>query len=307
MAGRPNFFIVGAPKCGTTALSFYLGQHPNVFFCSPKEPYYFATDFPRHRIATNLTDYLALFSNVTERHLAIGEGSAGYMYSADAIPRIIEFNETAKLIVMLRNPIDIAHSMHSQALFDADEDVEDFQTAWELQRDREHGRNVPRHCRNPKVVQYKKLASLGEQLERLLKVVPIRQVKVITLDELTAKPKCVYDGVCEFIGIPSDGRTEFSPANESKRNRSRLLGRIVGRAPQQLVWGAQAVKRMLGIERLGLIDAIQRVNVVKHRRPPLSPDFRAHLADEFRDDVARLSAVLQRDFTAWLQCERKAA
>ena len=152
MSGIPNFFIVGAPKRGTTSLSIYLGQHPNVFFCSPKEPYYFASDFPRHRVADNLTDYLSLFSAATAEHLAIGEGSAAYMYSTDAIPRIIEFNRHAKLIVMLRNPIDIAHAMHSQALFDADEDEEDFRTAWNLQSERELGRKVPRTCRNVMVV-----------------------------------------------------------------------------------------------------------------------------------------------------------
>ncbi|MEK6257022.1 MAG: sulfotransferase [Planctomycetota bacterium] len=307
MPGRPNFFIVGAPKSGTTSLSVYLGQHPNVFFCSPKEPYYFASDFPRHRVADNLTDYLSLFSAATAEHQAIGEGSVGYMYSADAIPRIMEFNRRAKLIVMLRSPIDIAHAMHSQALFDADEDVEDFRTAWNLQSEREHGRKVPQNCRNVKVVLYKKLASIGEQLERLYKLVPRQQVSVVALDDFIASPQTVYENLCEFLEIPPDGRTEFVPVNESKRNRFRSLGRFAGRPPQYLVRGAQFVKKMLGIERLGIIDAIQRLNVVKCRRPALTPDFHAQLADEFRDDVAKLSAVLQRDFSAWVRVRSRAA
>ena len=307
MIRQPNFFIVGAPKCGTTSLSKYLGQHPNVFFCSPKEPYYFATDFHRHHYVDNLADYLALFSTASSEQLAIGEGSAGYMYSTDAIPRIMEFNDQAKLIVMLRNPIEIAHAMHSQAVFDTVEDVEDFQTAWELQSEREHGRNVPPGCHNVKVLLYKKLASVGEQLERLYKVVPHRQVKVITLDEFIATPRPIYDGVCEFLGIPSDGRTEFIPFNESKRNRFRVLGELVSRPPRSLLWGAQVIKRVFGIRRLGVVDAIRSVNVVKRRRTPLAPDFRSQLAEEFCDDVARLSAVMQRDFSAWVRIENRAA
>ena len=58
---RPNFFIVGAPKCGTTALSEYLREHPNAFLCQPKEPHYFATDFPTHRYVTKEEAYLKLF------------------------------------------------------------------------------------------------------------------------------------------------------------------------------------------------------------------------------------------------------
>ena len=297
---RPNFFIVGAPKCGTTALSVYLGQHPQVFFCSPKEPYFFATDFPRHRVAENLDDYLALFARATPEHRAIGEGSAGYLYSETAVPRILEFDSQARLIVLLRNPIDLAYSMHGQACFDGDEDEHDFPTAWNLQSERECGHQIPGTCRQVKLLLYKKLASLGEQVARLFQVVPRQQVKVIALPELIATPRQVYDDVCEFLEIPSDGRTDFTPVNEAKRHRFRALGRFARQPPQLLLRGMSTVKRALRIQRLGLID---RFLVVKRRRPALTADFRARLTDEFREDVAKLSDVLQRDFRSWLRVD----
>jgi hypothetical protein len=307
---EPNFFIVGAPKCGTTSLSSYLREHPKVFFCSPKEPYYFATDFPIHRSvnnAVNLEQYLDLFAGATTEHLAIGEGSAGYLYSADAIPRIMAFNTNAKLIVMLRNPIDIAHAMHSQALFDGDEDEQDFETAWHLQAERERGEKLPRCCRNPKVVLYKRLASVGEQLERLYRHASKQQVHVVMLDDLIRTPQTVYERVCEHLSIPPDGRTEFAAKNESKRHRFGLLGHIVRQPPRFMVRGARSVKRLFGIQRLGLAEAIERVNVVKWHRPAMSSEFRRLMADEFREDVGKLSAILQTDLSNWLHCERKAA
>ena len=75
MTARPNFFIVGAPKCGTTALSHYLRQHPRIFFSLPKEPHYFATDLPRYRMVTHEPAYLEYFRGAGPQHTAVGEGS----------------------------------------------------------------------------------------------------------------------------------------------------------------------------------------------------------------------------------------
>jgi len=71
---KPNFFIIGAPKCGTTSLATYLGMHPNVFMCSPKEPHYFSTDI-NWQLVKNKNDYLKLFAKATNDNFAIGEGS----------------------------------------------------------------------------------------------------------------------------------------------------------------------------------------------------------------------------------------
>ena len=74
MATRPNFFIVGAPKCGTTALYEYLRPHPNVFMSPVKEPHFFATDLGEYPFVRTWEEYTALFQESTDRHLAIGGG-----------------------------------------------------------------------------------------------------------------------------------------------------------------------------------------------------------------------------------------
>ena len=107
----PNFFIVGAPKCGTTALCEYLKYHPNVFMSTPKEPHYFAEDFERYRHVKTEDKYLALFGDCNDRHLMIGEASVFYLRSTRAVSLIRDFNPDAKIIVMLRNPVDMVYSL----------------------------------------------------------------------------------------------------------------------------------------------------------------------------------------------------
>ena len=125
----PNFFLAGAPKCGTTSLSEYLRAHPNVFMCCPKEPFYFDDDLTRIHAVGSFDDYLALFRNCGEEHLAVGEASTCYLFSRNAMKRIHAFNDEAKIIVMFRNPADFLPSLHAELLFNFNEDQEDFTEA----------------------------------------------------------------------------------------------------------------------------------------------------------------------------------
>jgi len=85
---KPNFFILGAPKCGTTSLAMWLSEHPNIFMCPIKEPHYFNTD-GLQRIKT-LEQYESLFTDAKPEHVAVGEASTHYLYSKEAVPRILE-------------------------------------------------------------------------------------------------------------------------------------------------------------------------------------------------------------------------
>jgi len=193
---KPNFFIVGAPKCGTTALSEYLKSHPQAFFSDIKEPNYFNTDFSEsfrtqnaRRFLRNEGDYLTLFRQATEQHRAIGEGTVWYLYSQEAIKNIQTFNPNSKIIVMLRNPIDLAYSLYRQQVYSFHEKVDDFETAWRLQERRERGESIPRNCLEPKVLLYQKICMLGSQLNRLYKVFPKDQVATIFFEDFKNKPK----------------------------------------------------------------------------------------------------------------------
>src|SRR5690348_5699052 len=140
MAGTrfPNLFIVGAPKCGTTALSHYLAGHPQIFMTESvgiKEPYYFNWEIKLSHHNWRIRDesaYLHLFDKADPNARYWGEASPGYLFSREAIPRILEKRRDTCIIVMLRNPIELAHSLHNEHWKSFGE-IQDFETAWRLQ------------------------------------------------------------------------------------------------------------------------------------------------------------------------------
>jgi hypothetical protein len=300
VAVRPNFFIVGAPKCGTTALYEYLRPHPNVFMPKVKEPHFFAKDLGTYPLIKTLDEYTALFGDSTDRHLRVGEASVYYLRSSTAIRNIYEFNPDAKLIAMFRNPVDMVHSFYSQLVYVAQENVDDFETAWRLQERRAQGLDLPPRSRGAFLLQYADMGRFGTQAQRLLSIFPPAQVKVILYDDFAASPRKVYDEVIGFLDVPHDNPTAFPRINENKRARVAWLRNLMVTPPPVLRETYRSLKQTVGAKRLdaikqGVLDRI----TVKERRPPLSPQFRAELVETFREEVALLSRLLKRDLSHW--------
>ncbi len=128
MSRIPNLFIVGAPKCGTTALWSYLGSHPDIFSAG-KEYHYFGSDLVyRNQSRLDRESYLAYFSQADQERYLL-DASVGYLVSERAAVEIASFSPDCRIIAILRDPIDMMHSLHSELLFQGDEDVADFGTA----------------------------------------------------------------------------------------------------------------------------------------------------------------------------------
>ncbi|WP_397543189.1 sulfotransferase [Roseovarius salis] len=296
---KPNFFIVGAPKSGTTAMAQYLDEHDNVFVCKPKEPCFFCTDFPGQRLATSEEDYAALFTPAGAQHRAIGDGSVWYLYSKEAIGNIHRYDAGARIIVMLRNPVSQVYSMH-QELYHRRYEVEpDFVKAWALQPTRRQGLQIPRYCREPRFLQYADIALYSGQIERLLDTFPRDQVRIVIFDDFKRDTGKVYRDLLEFLGVPDDGRDSFQPALQSRRHRFRALGTFLINQPPWLIRSRNAVKKAFGIERFGVGEFVMRHNTVAEKRKPLPDGFVSELKGFFRSDVDRLSDLLGRDLSHW--------
>ncbi len=296
---RPNFFIAGAPKCGTTALSEYLRANPQVFVSDPKEPHYFASDFDRLRVVDTERAYEKLFDDASPQHRAIGEASTGYLYSAVALERIKAYAPGARLIAMLRNPVDLAYSWHSQRLYATDETVEDFETAWRLQDERRRGESIPAQCRHVEFLYYRDVALLGAQVARMGALFPAEQIHTVLFDDLEASPRQVYVDTLRFLGVDDDGRDTFPRINEARAHRHPLIGRLTQNPPAPIRAAVRTAKRVLGIGRLGLLDPLRKWNAAPKTRAPLSAEFREELREAFRDDIEQLEAVIGRDLSAW--------
>lgn len=297
----PNFFIIGAPKSGTTALSEYLRGHKNIYISTPKEIHYFSTDFPNYRIVDNEVNYLELFSNTTKEHLAIGEASVFYLYSSTAIYNLNEFDKHCKIIVMFRNPIELAYSMHSQLVYSRDESEVDFYKAWHLIELRKIGKNIPENCREPKLLYYDELAKLGGQLKKVLNVIPRERIMIIFFEDFIRDTKGVYKEVLNFLDVPDDNRSNFPRINTNKYHKLPWLGTLTQRPPEKIVNVVLNIKKLLGIEKLGILRRLRGVNLRQVKRKELSEDFKNKLKNCFRDDIATLSELTGRNLDHWLE------
>jgi hypothetical protein len=297
----PSFFIVGAPRCGTTTLSSALKDHPLISFSKPKETQFFLlapADMPDAELRAT---YLNLHHRqLSPEHRALGDGSVSYLYAPDAIRRALRFDPRARFIASVRNPIDLVPSHHARMLYTLEEDVPDLAEAWALQASRAAGQNIPPRCRDARVLQYGAFGRLGEHIERLFDMAGRERCLVIVYDDLARDLGAVYRQVLEFVGVPDDGRTKFSRKAENRGFKSPFLQQFVMNPP---AWTLRLIQFSNGtmIRRLKRVRRrLEEVNTFPRARPPLSSEMRQTLRDYFAEDVRRLSALLSRDLSHWL-------
>lgn len=312
MAQRiPNLFIVGAPKCGTSAFAEdYLNTHPNVFMSQLKEPHFFNTDHPDYRVIREWPDYLNLFSDARPEHQWVGEASVWYLYSQEAIRAIYAMNPKARLLVFLRNPVEMAHSLHSQLVHAAEENELNFEKAWDLQPQRRLGRHLPHTCTAPDHLQYRDACSLGSQLSRLYSVFPKEQVKLVFLEDMKANARQAYLDVLNFLELPDDGRNDFPIVNANKHRRFYWLAERLKKPTPMMrkIW--RIGKRLLGRHEDIAHKMLKKVGELNTRVAPrthLSTATRAMLEVEFAEDIALLEQLSGRDLGHWIPGIRKPA
>lgn len=288
----PNFFILGAPKCGTTSLAAWLAGHGEIYIPPVKEPHFFNTDDARAGCTS--AEYAAMFAAANPRHRAVGEASVWYLSSSVAVRNILDREPQARFIVMVRNPVEMAVALHMEMLLAGHETVRDFRAAWDLQEERRAGRHLPLMNWATRRFLYGDVCRLGAQVQHLLAVVPRERVLVVVLDDLVADARAEYLRVLRFLGVEDDGRTAFPIHNRARIPR----WRGVARAAHLML----EVKNRLGVNfGLKLWDAIAAANRVDGARPPLDADTSALLRAHFADDVRLLGSMLDRDLGHWLQ------
>ena len=216
---KPNFFILGAPKCGTTSIADWLREHPQVFMSDPKEPHFFNTD-SKHSAVFNLSQYERIFSSANDDQIAIGEASVWYLISDEAVENIINYQPDAKFIVCLRNPIEASVSLHDQKLFSGDENIIEFIDAWNAQEGRRNGKiKLPPTCVDVNHLMYGSSCLFGKLLHKLLEKIDREKLLVIIMDDILENPRMVYEQVLNHICLlytspsPRDKRQSRMPSS----------------------------------------------------------------------------------------------
>jgi Sulfotransferase family len=295
---RPDVFIVGAFKSGTTALYEYLRAHPQVFMSVPKEPMFFGSDLtPRYRRMTE-AEYLALFRGARSDQHA-GEASPWYLYSKSAPAEIQNFAPDAKPIVMLRNPVDVMHAQHSQLVFNQREDLTDFADALAAEDERRAGQRISTDAIRPEALYYRHSVRFAEQLERYFDVFGRDRVHVVVFDDLVADPRAVYRAVLEFLGADPSIDVDLAAYNPNRSARSGRLQRLLFAPPQELRGLFGKFRRLPAAHALR--DRLVAANSRRTSRPGMDPRLRRALTDEFAPQVAELGRLIGRDLSAWSQ------
>jgi hypothetical protein len=301
---RPDFMVIGAPKAGTTALHAALAQHPGVFTSQPKEPKFWLCDGAPPPAWTGPGDrhsqqewiwrqreYTALFEPAGADQLRC-ESTPFYLWSSGAHRRIAESLPDAKLIAVVRDPIDRAYSNWMHLWSDGLEVEADFETAFHLQDERVAAGWAP-------FWRYRELGLYGEQLEHLFSYVDPARVLVMRYRDIVDDPGAAVDRTCRFLGI-AEGHLDKIPRDNSRS--------FVEPGWRSAVWGpAIRAGATLGqFVRPQLWRRVEASLVARLRgrgevsRPHLSAEQRARLIPCFDDDIKLLSAVTGEDFGDWL-------
>ncbi|GAN32649.1 MULTISPECIES: sulfotransferase domain-containing protein [Candidatus Brocadia] len=294
---KPEFFIAGAPKCGTTAMQEYLRQHPGIFMPDMKEINHFADDLLKQDDPFLKRErYLSLFEGAGENQLA-GEASVYYLFSKNAARNIKSFCPGAKIIIMLRNPVDVLYSRHAQLVYNGAEDILDFEASLAAEEKRRNGELIPRNIRIEKKLLHREVVKFTEQVRRYFDTFGRNHVHVIIYDDFKRDTAMVYRETLRFLHVDTGFRPDFKVINPNKRVRNRTLQRFL-KTPPSLV-------RTIGKSLLPqsfrnvLLNRLRKLNTHYVSRQPMSPELRRRLQEEFASEVKGLSELLGRDLNHW--------
>lgn len=284
---KPNFFIVGAPKCGTTAWVEYLRSHPDIFISAEKEPHHFSRDFPKWNFVPRLEDYLALFQDSGNAR-AVGEGSVRYLYSKAAAREIHAFNPDARILIFLRDQQDFLPSLHHQQLYNGDENIEDFEKVWRLSGQRPHS-SIPSGCREPSFLDYRAMGRFYEQVERYHALFRPEQIRLIAFQDWIGDPRKTYCEILDFLGLEDDRRCDFPRINEAKYHKSKLVASLT-QIPPAWVRKSSAMLTQLTGRQLGILARLRDINRGTGYRTSVTPKLKEEIRRYYEADNARLLA-----------------
>ena len=282
----PDVFLIGAPKCGTTSLFSWLQQHPDTWL-PVKEPNFLSPDIldarDEYGAITDEAAYLARLCPPEAAGRLTGEATPKYLYSEAALTRLSAHADRVRLIVMLRNPVDLAIAMHAQSLRQGREPEPDFWTAWT------RGPATP----GDRLTDYAFWGRPGVWLDRYLAAFPPGRIRVLILEEqMRHDPQAAHAEILSYLGLAPQVLDSYAVRNRRKAYRSARLQGASRRA-------RRAVYRMLG--RIGIrpggtgaLRLLDRINADRDGPAPVPDAIRRRVAMALAEDARRIAAALGR-------------
>ncbi|MEQ9407467.1 MAG: sulfotransferase [Fuerstiella sp.] len=295
-ADFPDAYLVGAPKAGSSALMNMLIQHPEIQGCGIKEPNYHCRDLDMPGARTT-REYLKLCVRQPNKKVLV-DGSILNLFSQEAAKSIHSCSPDARILMVLRNPVEAMYSWHSQMVFTGNEPIVDFREALEAESDRRNGLRVPAFgasSRCPELLYYSAVMKYAEQIPRYLALFPRDHIHILLQEDLRRDPANVSSAVFAFLGV-----SQFKPVAESvnanKVRRSPGLHRTL-----KQIFAAPARVLLPVRLRWQLIRMLDRWNSVETPRPKMTDQLAQTLAEQVRPDVEQLEILLGRTLNHWLR------
>ena len=290
----PNFLIIGAMKSGTTALYYYLEQHPQIYMSPVKEPNFFCfagQEGSESKSVTRIEAYRQLFKGVSEER-AIGEASHCYLYEPGAVARIQQYVPEAKLVAILRNPVERAYSHFLHMVRSGTEPLTDFAQAL---REEEVGAYQKRSYQD-----YIGRGRYYEQLKRYFDAFNSEQIRVYLYEDLDKAPIDTLQDTFRFLGVEDSfvpdvslrrnvsGYPKYKTLDEFLRRPSSVKNALKMYLPARLRWRLSKA-----------FDDLKTRNLVGPRA--MEPEVRRQLVGVYREDIVKVQELIQRDLSGWLK------
>jgi len=298
---RPNLFIVGAQKAGTSALAGWLSQHPQVYMSFPKEPGFLAfgeTGYALNDgygnpapassyVVRDHNSYLALFAGAQAQHRVIGEASTWYLNIPGMARKLRDYNPSARIIIILRNPVERAYSAWCHARGDRLEPCDSFADALALEQ---------RRGEVEFLLRYRRMGLYADALEEYLDIIGPTKLLVLFYEDMRGDARVFWGQVCEFLQMDASIEPAFNYRyNRAGNPRSRMLQRLLRSHRVK-----QTVRRLLPHRvSLSIKNRLDDANL--RGFPPMDNTVRDELRDYYRDDIRRLAELTDRNLEAWLR------
>lgn len=316
-ANKPNFFVVGAAKAGTSSLGDYLSRHPAIYISPIKEPHFFSADIrmpdfrpdyrervsfdvktylgnhplPERHIAhiDNQSQYLELFREV-KNEVAIGELSTGYLYSSRAAENLFKFNPDARVVMVLRQPVERAYSHYLMNIRDMWDYDPGFINALERDFNSSEKGWGKSHL-------YVELGLYFEQVSRYLKSFPESHIKIFLYEDFKNDPAGLIKELCAFLGV---GAATLSAEDFTTHKNVAELPRFKISGPYIPLFNA--FRKYIGMHLPDKIKTrIRKMILSKKNVPKLQQEEFEQAMKYFSDDIQKLSVLIKRDLRKWHQ------
>lgn len=305
----PDFFIVGQPKSGTTALYEMLKRHPQIYIPDRKEPRFFASEL-YHRdpprpggTPATLEEYASWFADA-ELAQRVADASPWYLWSRAAAGRIAEVQPSARIIAIVREPASFLRSLHYQFVQLYVETETDLRKALALEGPRQEGRHIPRHTYWPQMLAYSEHVRYVEQLRRFSDAFAPEQMLVLVYDDFRRDNEATLRTVLRFLELDDSVPLQVRDANPTVQVRSQRMYELVHAVSVGHGLVSRAVKASVkavtprGLRR-GALDVTKKRVVFSDPQPP-DEGLMTELRHRFKGEVEALSDYLGRDLvTQW--------